>query len=289
MLSNWTKATTTTTGTGTLTLAAVSGFPRPSDTFAVGEYVQYSLVTSDGNMESGIGTVAATNTLERTKVLSTYSSSTYNKLTATALTLASGTHDVFITQMAEMVFEPQHFPCTGHTNAVVNSTALTLSAANVAPFARERAIAYPFRLETSGLLTGMGVYCAVPGTASTTDLALYESGSDGKPGRRIAILSADLDTSSTGWKSQTVAANVRLIPGWYWVGLCVTAGSGTPSFSGSGAMKSAFGGAGVSGGLSFDYLYVNAASTLDDPFPAGSHVFAYNNNANWPAIGLTLS
>lgn len=289
MLSNWTKATTTTTGTGTLTLAAVTDRPLPSKSAVTGEYVQYSIVTSDSKYESGIGKIAASDTLERSKIFSTYNGTTYNSTTATALTLASGTHTVYITQLAEVAFEALRFPLSGPTNPVVTQTNISTSAANVAPAARERAIAYPFRLECSGIVTAMAVNCGVNGgTGSTTLLAMYEANNNGRPGRRLCKTSATLDTSSTGWKSQSVDANVRLTPGWYWAALVSQGGTGVPSFTGSACLKTAFGGSSVN--LNLEYINENATATdLADPFPSTTLVYTYNNAPNNPAIGLVMS
>ena len=100
MLANWIKEETTTTGTGTLTLSAVSGFARFSQALTVGDYVSYSITTSDSKYEAGIGKVAASNTLERSLVTATWDGSTYTGAGASALSLASGTHTVICAPLA---------------------------------------------------------------------------------------------------------------------------------------------------------------------------------------------
>lgn len=288
MLANWTKATTTTTGTGTITLAAATGYPLPSKSRATGEFVQYSIHTSDGKFESGIGKIAASDTLERTRVVSTYDGTTYNQLTASALSLASGTHDVFLTPMAESVFESLRFPLTTLTNQVFFSTAVATAHGNVGTAAIQRATAYPFRLETSGLLTSMGIQVSVGGATSTTLLGLYETLSTGNPGRRLAKTSATIDSSTTGWKTQAVGANVRLTPGWYWAAICVTAGT-NPQFTGSTPLMTAFG---CAGNAPLQNIRSDTTATdLADPFPTGSLVYTTGNasSVNIPYIGLILS
>jgi hypothetical protein len=162
-------------------------------------------------------------------------------------------------------------------------------AANVAPVARQRIMAYPFRLETSGILTAIAVNCSVLGTASTTLCGLYEPGTNGRPQRLIAKMSATIDTSGTGAKSQAVVTNVRLNPGWYWSALVVTAGSGTPSFTGSGVLTSAFAKANGGSGA-FQHMYQNASGTdLPDPIPTTDLDYVTDNNATIPHIGLVLS
>jgi hypothetical protein len=288
MLANWTKATTTTTGTGTITLTAVTGFPLPSKSRATGEFVQYSIKTSDGKFESGIGTIAASETLERTRVVSTYDGTTYNQLTASALSLAAGTHDVFLTPMAEAVFEPLRFPLTTLTNQVFFSTAILTAHGNVGTAAAQRATAYPFRLETSGLLTSMGIQVASGGAGSTTLLGLYETLNTGNPGRLLAKTSATIDTSGTGWKTQAVGANVRLTPGWYWAAICVTAGT-NPQFTGGTPLMTAFG---CAANAPLQNIRSDTAATdLADPFLTTSMVYTTGNTSgvNIPYIGLILS
>lgn len=287
MLANWTKATTTTTGTGTLTLTAVTGFPLPSKSRATGEYVQYSIVTSDGKYESGIGKIAASDTLERTSVLSTYDGTTYNKLTASALSLASGTHSVYLTKMAEHSYQPLMFPlASGPTNPGVISTHLVGGQANTGAAASQRATAFPFLLETSGLITAMAVYCSVAGAGSTTLLGLYEASSTGWPGRRICKTSATIDTSTTGFKSQAVDTNQRLNPGWYWAALCVTAGT-NPSFTGQSTTASPFG---VGSNAPIHVVRDdNSATDLADPFPSTTKVYGTSPTNQSVCIHLIMS
>lgn len=287
MLSNWTKATTTTTGTGTLTLAAISNFPLPSKSRTTGEYVQYSIVTSDNKYESGIGKIAASDTLERTKVFSTYDGTTYTQVSASALTLASGTHTVYFTPMAESIFEPLRFPLTGPTNGSVFSLLGGGAQSNLGTAAVQRATAFPFILACSGVLTAMGINCSVAGASSTTLLGIYEAGSDGRPTRRLAKTSATLDTSTTGWKTQAVDANVRLTPGFYWVAICVTAGT-NPSFtfSAGGSVPMA-----SSRNQIISVRSDTVATDLADPFLTTSLVWgdAGGNATVWPNIGLIMS
>lgn len=291
MLSNWTKATTTTTGTGTLTLSAVTGFPLPSASLAAGQHVQYSVKTSDGKYEAGIGKVAAANTLERTKVFSTYDGTTYNNTTATALNLAAGTHEVLITPVSDAIVEPAQFwLASGPTDPCIVSGHLGTTQVNANTGAAQRAMAYPFLLTTSGILTSMSIRCAVAGAASTTLLGLYQAASDGRPGKLLAKTSATIDTSTTGYKSQAVDSNIRLTPGWYWAAICVTAGT-NPSFTAvSTYQHHAFGSCTISGNLlPLASIREDAAATdLADPFPVTAT--SYLSTANQPIlIGLILS
>ncbi len=285
MLANWTKATTTTNTNGTITLTAVTGYPLPSKSRVTGEYVEYSIHTSDGKFESGIGKIAASEQLERTRVISTYDGTTYNQLTASALTLASGTHDVFITPMAEGLFEPLRFPLTPVTEGVI-STHLVATQANVGTAAIQRNTAWPFILQTSGLLTAMGIRVGATGASSTTLLGLYEPKSDGTPGRLIAKTSTTIDTStgSGSFKSQAVDSNVRLTPGVYWAAICVTAGT-NPTFTGSKTGAHPFGN--DSGQVLSNVREDTTATTMADPFPSTSLVYVVNTDT--PYIHLILA
>jgi hypothetical protein len=235
MLSNWTKATTTTTGTGTITLSAVSGRPLPSAAHATGELVQYSINTSDGKFESGIGTISASDTLARTKVLQTYDGSTYNKLTASALTLASGTHTVFITPMSGGVLEPIVFPVTHSTpaNPVYISKHHGAGTTGVALSQVGRVNFQPFDLGVSGLLTGFQVKVSTAITSATLLIGLYEVGSDGMPGRLISQTSSTINAATTGVKTQSATANVRLNAGSYFIAALQVAGASVISLEGA--------------------------------------------------------
>jgi hypothetical protein len=290
MLSNWTKATTTTTGTGTLTLAEVTGFPMPSDSLSNGQYVQYSIKTSDGKFESGIGKIGASETIERTNIFSTFDGTTYNETSATALTLASGTHEVFITTVAEMQFEPLKNPLveTSVANPIVYSTHIMVAEANIsASIAKQRNQAYPFRLETAGIITGFAINVSTAVASSTCRAGIYAAlPTDGSPGELIIQASADFDTSSTGIKTQSVSANKRINPGWYWAALCVTSDTSVPTLTGGLTTRAAFG---ADSKVSIRSMYESATATsLADPFPR-TNLLDQPDTGGIPLIGLIMA
>lgn len=287
MLSNWVKATTTTTGTGTLTLSSVSGRPLPSAIFSVGQYVQYSINTSDGKFESGIGKIAASDTLERSKIFSTYNGTTFDTTAASALSLASGTHTVLITLIGEMAFEPLKSPFTNVTSASVHSTTIVTTESNVAvAAAAKRNTVYPFRLETTGIITGFSIYVSTGVSSSTVLAGLYAARpSDGGPGDLIIKASSTFDTSSTGYKTASVSANKRVNAGWYWGALCVTSATSVPQVTGGSTVRSAMGG---STKTSVGNIREDADATdLADPFPTTTLVVT--TGTNQPLIGLIMS
>lgn len=87
--------TSTTTGTGPLALAGavlvggVAFYRRFSAVCAVGDTVQYEIVADNGDLESGLGTYSATNTLTRTTVRRSTNGNA-------AVSLAAGNKTVFV-------------------------------------------------------------------------------------------------------------------------------------------------------------------------------------------------
>ena len=288
MLSNWVKATTATTGTGTLTLSAVSGYPLPADARAVGTLVQYSILASSGDKEAGIGRIAAGNTLERVAVTGTWVSGTYNGSPSAPITLPSGTHEVILGLTSASVFEPALFPLTVAevSDRTLPSAHLRSTNANTTGLAAaQRLTTYPYLLQTSGVLTAMTINVATLAAGASCLLGLYEVGTDGAPGRRIAVTSAAIDTSTTGFKQQAVDASVRLTPGWYWTAM--VASVGTASLTGAIADVHAFG---ASANATVASVRIDAVNTtIVDPFPASDRVISATNSPTIPYIGLVLS
>jgi hypothetical protein len=292
MLSNWIKATTTTTGTGTLTLSAVSGRPLPSAIHAVGEYVEYAIDTSDGKFEAGIGKIGTSDTLERSRISSTYDGSTYNNISATALSLASGTHTVLITPIAESLFSA--FPTIPANSGVLHSTHINSNTSqNTALNDYSRATCWPFLIESSVIITGFAVNCTTSGgSGSIVHAGLYAPLiSSGNPGRRICTTTTAFDTSSTGSKTSTLSANIRLIPGWYWVALVCSGGTAVPAFSGnSGHRRTPFGGTNGQDSSLLSVRYnTGSDTTLPDPFYTSTLAWTNSTNGSIPAIGLICS
>lgn len=291
MLANWIKATTTTTGTGTITLSAVTNRPLPSAAKVVGEHVEYTIVTSDGKYEAGIGKIAAADTLERSRVTTTYDGTTYNSISASALNLASGTHTVYITEIAEGIFSA--LPAAPINSGVLHSTHITTnSAANTGPADTSRATCWPFKLESSVLITGFAINCTTSGGAgSITHAGLYAALLTGAPGRRIATTTTAFDTATTGAKTSSLAANIRLCPGWYYVALVASGGTVVPAFSGNaGHSRTPFGGLNAADGA-FAYVRYNtgADTTLPDPFYTTTLAYGNGTNVPTPAIGLIVN
>lgn len=89
------RETTSTSGTGTVTLAgAVLGFRTFSSVLATSDTCYYAIVdNTTGDWETGLGTLASSTTLARTTILASSNA-------GSAVSLASGTKDVFLTAPA---------------------------------------------------------------------------------------------------------------------------------------------------------------------------------------------
>lgn len=95
MYANWVKETTVTAGTGGIATSAVAGWRRFSDIFAVGDIVYYTI--QDGNnRETGIGTLAAGNTMARTTIFEKYEGGVTTQNPGTGINLSGGVAQVYI-------------------------------------------------------------------------------------------------------------------------------------------------------------------------------------------------
>jgi len=293
VLSNWTKATTTTTGTGTLTLDAITGFPRPSDVFGVGSYVQYSLLDANGSKESGLGKVAASNTLERTRIFATWNGSTYNDVTPSALNLSAGTHQVFVTPLADGFFEPVPAPTTfaaAGANRSITSTHFYGGAGNVT-LTLGKLFGVPFRLECAGVLTHMGAYVSTAGAGSQIQVGLYDVKPDGHPGKLLATTGSPLDSTSTGLKMNAVAAQISLKPGWYWTGILALNGTAPQVKSGAPAYTP-FGLGGMSPWDALSCVTITGQTSMPDPFltlDSTGYWQSFSEIAVVPRVNLRMS
>jgi hypothetical protein len=240
-------------------------------------------------MEAGIGTIGASDTFARTRVTATFDGTTYNNRTPSALSLPSGTHKIYITEIAESVFTPMPSPLTGPTNVNVASANFVGTQSNTGTAATQRPTAWPFLLNTSGVLTAMGITVGATGAGSSVLLGLYDVKSNGNPGRRIAMTTAAIDTSTGGGtlKTQSVDNNVRLTPGWYWAALVVTGGT-NPTFASMAQTSSAFG---FSGNVQIVNVREDVAdATLPDPFATSPLVYVLSSaQAAAVIINLILS
>lgn len=278
MLGNGIIETTTTTGTGDLTTSAVTGRPRFTDKFtanateASAGHFYYAILTQDNPpqfIESGIGYMSATGTLKRAVVLSTYASSTYTDVSASAVSLAAGTKNVICTGEAgaagglalpamDNSVSALRYITSAHIPVTAWSSTLAMTA--------NRLYMQPFLFNAARAVDGLYFRQSSAGAANYR-LGLWECNRDGTPGRKIMGSTADLATTTSGVNVVTTGGPVRLAPGWYYMGIV---SDGTPTINtGSVAnlLPNPLGHDGVQYAYSYGYL-ANGSTTLPDPASA---------------------
>lgn len=229
MFGNWVKEETTTTGTGTLTLSAVTGWPRFADVFPVGEEVSYAILNSDGSpIEAGIGTMGASNTLERTQIDATYSSGVYDNTAPTAASLASGTKTVIASPIARTLVVAGTSVNANAASRYVASSHYQASGGSTVTFGGANRCYYsPFLLAFGIEITGLIAHVATAVASSNFRIGLYRVASNGAPGA-LLIETGDLSGATTGDKGSGSVTRRFLAPGWYYSAI---ASNATISFS----------------------------------------------------------
>lgn len=227
MLGYGVKETTATTGTGTLTLSAVTNFPRFSQAFAVGDLVFYSLLSSAGEpIESGIGTVGASNTLARTRPMTTFSGGTYDNSSPSAVSL-SGTTTVIGAALpaSNVVCRPNVDTVSSGVLRSIHSEHHVANFLNTRSMYQNRLWYVPFLLRTMAVIDGLSIDIRTAGSAGKVRLGLYRCGANGYMGDIIAQTPDITDITTTGRKSGAIGPYL-LVPGWYFIGLTTSSGSG---------------------------------------------------------------
>lgn len=164
---NFVQETSVTTGTGDVTLVAKTGFARFS-ILSAGVTVEYSI--DNGNQwETGLGTVRAGNTLERTTIYATYDGSTYDDTSPTAITL-SGSSTVYGTNTAQNIDDPIVDSLT-----VADNGDVTLGGTGKLILPQVNDAVNPV-VETGGAGSGTGIYSSSPTrvTIGTAGLAKWQ-------------------------------------------------------------------------------------------------------------------
>lgn len=243
------KETTATTGTGTLTLSAVSGFPRFANEFANGVSVYYSLLTSSGQpLECGIGTVGAGNTLSRDRILATFSGGTYNDLTPSAVSL-TGTTTVICAGLASSA--PLAIP---NINAVITTggatpqrlvmdTRINTNSASSAGLTMIANTLYlvPFFLAVDCIAAGIALRIGTGASGKSIIAGLYQLDYRGYPAKVLGqTASTAAATSGVNWSASFTGGGVKLVPGWYVIGIVSDGAPAIGALTGI-AMFNAFG------------------------------------------------
>lgn len=217
MLANGVKETTATAGTGTVTLAAATGFVRFSQAFAVGDIVSYA-IRDGNNWEWGIGTVGASNALERTICNAKFDAGSY--VTDGSKLSLSGSAEVFcdlhkasanelaINDAAYCKVDSSSFPrYAGDVSGTsLGAFSVTGGRTYYVPFQ------VPRRVTLSAI--GINVTTAAAGLASAGIYANVRAAGIDKPGS-LLVSASGLDTGTTGNKVGSVS--ITLLPGiTYW-------------------------------------------------------------------------
>ncbi len=206
MLGTWIRQTTTTTGTGNLTLSSVSGYPTFSSQFATSQRFKYVILddSTGAPIEAGVGYINGTPALVRERIEATMVSGTFDGLTPSAVSLASGTKRVICTGTAGS------FPTTipgvwANSNKLYGDAGIN-SAGTTITMTADRA--YAIRMnhlvdsEIDALVFRVGT-AAVAGKVAK--VAVWSIGADGLPGVSLAE-SSTIAVDSTGNKVCTFTA-----------------------------------------------------------------------------------
>lgn len=280
-------------GTGTLTLANLSGWPDPVQALGTSgawlvPYVinEYSDSTKAVLLQSekGIGTLTlaasiGSATLARTLVQETWASSAYNATSATAITVGNTAANVDII-IGQGALDIDVAPTAHYTGAGDNKGVFAcafsgaVSNANSVPTSGS-AVFVPFTWRWNKVVTRAAIRLqAQAGSAGTSslNLALFQVGTDGRPGKRICHFGdlGDMRTTAVGafLTSADLSTPIRLPPGVYYMGFIGVYSGTAPTIrsAASGVLDPAqcSGLLGTSGGNAYNYATV-ASGDLNDP------------------------
>lgn len=236
--ANYVEETTTsiagTSGDGAVTLTAVTNIPRFSTVFGTQATTMRYVIedTVNKKFETGIGSVAS-NVLTRTLPQITWDGTTYDDSAPSALQFGSSPTSGNIKIRMSAVAESQAANVPARQSTITGDTTwrdYPMSAVcgqtnsgtgNALTADREYYSVY--KLETSGLLSGIQFDCTTGVASSNMKIALYACGSNGLPGAKIvdftttstASTAVKTDTATGSW---TPAGPVWLTPGWYYIG-----------------------------------------------------------------------
>lgn len=291
MLGYGIKETTATTGTGTLTLSAVTGFPRFSDAFVVGELVEYSLLNSSGEpIESGMGTIGASNTLERSRVTVTYSSGVYNDVNPTAVSL-TGTTTVICTVVPSVtatvmpgINSTQTYSGVAAQRVLMDAR-LNFSATGSITLAANQLYMQPFYLSTECVATGIALRIVTGVSAKLLRAGLYKLDNNSSP-KTLVDETAALSVATSGVNlTGSFTSNHRLVPGWYCIAFVSDGSPAVGSVTGHLLMN-------PTGILSTNSVLsptsYNYGSHTFGPLPATPPTAVTAGSTQHPAVGLTI-
>ena len=286
------QETTTTTGTGTLTLAAVTGRVRFAQAFAVGDIVPYA-INAGTDWEWGWGRVEAANTLARSKIVATYVSGTYDDTAPTAITLPSGTANVYCTDTGGAYGAGLPMVASAYGRKAIFSAHLAFTATTSLTCTADRLLILPFKVdgyfETSGVYLDLNTNAA----SSKARVGIYRIDTTGQPAE-VLRQTADIDTSvATGvLNAAWSGGNLVLPPGWYGLGFVASHAIVVSGYATNAAQTiTPFGidsGAGVMTPILLLFKAIAGWSALPDS-PTSLSKLAADGASNLPFVALQVA
>jgi hypothetical protein len=237
MRGNALKHETVTSGTGALTLTSVSGWPSYDDVFgATGtRMVEYVVQDSAGlPLEGGVGELAlSTMVLSRSKVQWTWDGTTYDATAPSALSLASGTHQVICGPTVETggIYAASTTP--GDNFGITTGMAVFGGPGGYF-FVHQRCEFFWAPIRNAGQISTVSLRLPLgySGGASSLNVGLYDIDEAGKPFNLIADF-GNLGALSTGNKTSGALGTPISVPPGNMYAMAVlpqfSGGSGSPA------------------------------------------------------------
>jgi hypothetical protein len=220
----------------TLTLAAVSGSPQYTDVFGTSgsRFVEYTAIQWTDSTRSviakaqgGVGSLnLATNVLTQTNIMWAWDGTTYDPTSPTEVTFTAGssTTRVYCSMGAGIALGGMPFTATASPSEDLGMLSMHYASTFVSSAAmvvdQEKYLPHWWHGTKEIVQCGIRVQTNVASGACKH--AIYECGSDGLPGKKIADIAVGTpyDCSTTGNKTASVSG-LWLPPGWYYDGLIV--------------------------------------------------------------------
>lgn len=268
MLANWAQHTTTSSGSGNLALVAVTNYPAINDVVGLNRRFAY-VIQDDATgrpIEAGIGYLSNATTLVRERPTATWSGGVYDDTSPAAVNLSAGTYRVISTGTADAI--------QGAGKSINRATAsmralfsqhLTVNNAssNGAALQANRAVIMPFWLTTSADIDALVVRVGTGVAGTSLRMALYDVGADGNANALLAE-TASLSSATSGVDLIGTFPQIRLQPGWYYVGVISDGAPTLGRVDNSGQLQSLMG---ASSGNSISTYGSWVYSTTYGPFP----------------------
>jgi len=266
------KETTTTTGTGNVTLSAVTDFSRFTEYFNTDEIVSYIIEDANGDREEGMGTIVTGNVLARTLPKITRVSGTLDKSAPTALTLSTGTHNVYIDSPVGAQPPIDTWLYSASIKDVPDNVSFEVT--RTTAWTADQLSFYPAHFARGRFITNIGVNVVTPDATETIGkLGIYTCLPDGSIG--TLITSVTIDATTTGVKSVALVTATYFPPGWYYFGYASDASPEITTTSTTGINYAPFG---VTASLARFYKPYQTLTGGWSALPASFSITGFNDN-----------